>query len=114
MRQIVGGRGYFAGARTDRLRVGGHRRHRVFQRVHRRVEVDAKRFERGNEFRLDAVLQIAFGQPAEPAPDLLDGADPAGDVGDEIDDLHHATSGIDNRIVGHLEPKLPCRPRRRA
>ena len=53
---------------------------------------------------LDAVLEIAFGQSAEPRRDLVDGAVAARDVGDEIDDFHDAVVEIENRIVGRLDP----------
>ena len=60
-----------------------------------------------SNYDLDALFEIAFGQSAEPQRDLVDGADPGRDVGHVIDDFHHATIEIENRIVGNRDPNFP-------
>ena len=74
LRQIVGGSRNFIGACADRVGIVPDRQHRLLKRAERGVEIGPQRFEGGNEFGLDAVLKIAFGQLAEPDSDLLDGA----------------------------------------
>ena len=80
-RQVVGGGRYLAGAGADRLRIAADRQHRLFQRLERSVEIDPKRFKHGNEFRLDAALEIALGQPAEPRAQFVHSDEAARHVG---------------------------------
>ena len=104
LRQIVGGRRNLAGARADRQGIVADRQHRLFQRPERGVEIDPQGLEGGNEFCFDAVLKVAFGQFAEPDPDLLDGAVAAGHVRHEVDDFVDPAVEVEDRIVGGLDP----------
>ena len=55
---------------------------------------------------VDALFQIAFGEPAQAGGDLIDGGDAAGDVGGELDDFRHFAVEIEYWIVGSLDPDL--------
>ena len=74
-REVVGGRGDFAGPRADGLCAAGDRHHRVLQRLDRRVEVDAELIERGDEIHVDSLFKSPSAKRLSPVAICIDRVD---------------------------------------